>query len=98
MGTSWSCRSWPNVMYGVFPFLDGDECDEEDVDIILQGKKMEATKSEPKQQSSSNLPSFVVMILAQVLTPLQDKEDFQLFQSFETKEVRSIIEMLKLPL
>ena len=44
MDTSWSCRSWPNVMYGVFP-LDDDECDEEDVDIILQGKKMEATKN-----------------------------------------------------
>ena len=55
------------VMSGIFPF-DDDECDEEDasmddtVDISLQGKKMEAIKSEPKQQPSS---------LAQVLTLLQ---------------------------
>ena len=38
-------------MYGVFP-LDDDECDEEDVDIILQGKKMEATKM---NQSNNHL-------------------------------------------
>ena len=55
------------VMSGIFP-LDDNECDEEDasmddaVDISLQGKKMEAIKSEPKQQPSS---------LAQVLTLLQ---------------------------
>ena len=51
------------VMSGIFPVHDDDnECDEEDssmdgsVDISLQGKKMEAIKSEPKQQSSGVHP------------------------------------------
>ena len=50
------------VMSGIFPVHDDDnECDEEDssmddsVDISLQGKKMEAIKSEPKQQSPSGV-------------------------------------------
>ena len=50
------------VMSGIFPVHDDDnECDEEDssmddsVDRSLQGKKMEAIKSEPKQQSSSGV-------------------------------------------
>ena len=51
------------VMSGIFPFNDDvNECDEEDssmddtVDISLQENKMEAIKSEPKQQSSVNVP------------------------------------------
>ena len=50
------------VMSGIFPLDDDNECDEVDastddtVDISLQGKKMEAIKSEPKQQSSVHVP------------------------------------------
>ena len=72
------------VMSGIFP-LDDDECDEEDasmddaVDITLQGRKMEAIKSEPKQQPSS---------LAQVLTLLQKLRSLPTLPKLRNKLLR----------